>query len=206
MEEKLYGKVTDLLLLLERYMSYTYVKAKENNKTEGTAITIYNTSHFAHSSQQNNALTVKVHSAIFTFYLHGILVQYCFCSITYILWLWHYFNYRCQDRSRKVQEKSGLGPRGARQDRAGEGGDQVPVWESEAPEGQGGQWQGPGLEGLRQYQERENGGMQRAQGSQVGNFARSQCSLAFCTWNLRIMWGFLTVDKIPCTVLFDNSK
>lgn len=125
-----------------------------------------------HSSQQNNALTVKVHSAFFTFYLEYL---YCFCSITYILWLWHQLNYRCEDRSRKVQEKSGLGPRGARQDRAGEGGDQVPVWESEAPEGQGCQWQSPGLKGLRQYQERENGGMQRAQGSQVGNLAQSQC-------------------------------
>lgn len=128
--------------------------------------------YIVHSSQQNNALTVKVHSAIFTFYLEYL---YCFCSITYILWLWHQLNYRCEDRSRKVQEKSGLGPRGAGQDRAGEGRDQVSVWESEAPEGQGGQWQSPGLEGLRQYQERENGGMQRAQGSQVGNFARSQC-------------------------------
>ena len=128
--------------------------------------------YIVHSSQQNNALTVKVHSAIFTFYLEYLN---CFCSITYILWLWHQLNYRCKDRSRKVQEKSGLGPRRAWQDRAGEGGDQVPVWESEAPEGQGGQWQSPGLEGLRQYQERENGGMQRAQGSQVGNFARSQC-------------------------------
>ena len=104
-------------------MSYTYVRAKEDNKTEGTAITIYTV---VHSSQQNTALTVKVHSAIFTFYLEYL---YCFCSITYDydFMIVTSFNYRCQDRSRKVQEKSGLGPRGAGQDRAGEGGDQVPV-------------------------------------------------------------------------------
>lgn len=81
--------------------------------------------------------------------------------------LCEFLNRRCQDGGRKVEKESRLGPWWTGQDCTGERGDPVTVWESPSPEGQGGQWQGPGTEGLWQYQEGENGGMQRTQGSQV---------------------------------------
>ena len=79
-KKKLYGKVTDLLLLLERSMSYTYVRAKEDNKTEGTAITIYST--FLTTEQCSDSKSALSHF----YFLSGILVLF----LQHYVWLWFY--------------------------------------------------------------------------------------------------------------------